>query len=327
VLFYATDSVQPLPFPTVFTDRFWDERENWHRTGPGTVLHSLKTLDFDPGHPGVTAPVGDPDWFVNGLDFDRYQAGGYTPATCFPFAFPGRNRLAVLISAKSQPGIAESGRMVAGVTITATQATSSAYAGLVPVGINVDRVESHHSIFGDPGPKGVTISGVQADGGVYSGLVKAGSNVSAVEGQAGAYAGQLRAGATVTASESAAWVGLAGLICGCNLTATSTNQENVTSFTCGSQSAAGTTQGTATTIIYDMVEITNSTGTNGVIIPSGCYRVAIANHSGVNNLKVYPPSGENISGQGANLARNQGSGATDLYVRQPNGQWGFLQFS
>jgi hypothetical protein len=173
----------------------------------------------------------------------------------------------------------------------------------------------------------LTITATEQIGVVNPATVTAGSTTRATDAPGIVSPVGITEGSILSATEAAAALALVGGTWGSVLSGTETTHENVTSFTCGSQSAAGTTQGTATTIIYDMVEITNSTGTNGVIIPSGCYRVAIANHSGVNNLKVYPPSGENISGQGANLARNQGSGATDLYVRQPNGQWGFLQFS
>ena len=84
VLFYAVPEENPSCYPTVFCDRFWDDREGWTNVGVGTVSKSLTVLR-NPGSLPVAGPIaGDPDWYVNGIDYDLWLAGGYpSTAACW----------------------------------------------------------------------------------------------------------------------------------------------------------------------------------------------------------------------------------------------------
>lgn len=78
VLFYAVDLTRPSGPPTVFTDRFWDTREGWTNYGVGLVQGSEKVY-FGPA---PTSPFGQAeglaDWWINGMDYNRWIAGGYS---------------------------------------------------------------------------------------------------------------------------------------------------------------------------------------------------------------------------------------------------------
>jgi hypothetical protein len=89
----------------------------------------------------------------------------------------------------------------------------------------------------------------------------------------------------------------------------------------GTLAAAGTNQGTAAAITVDTVDVTGADGTKGVILPSRAGAiVVIRNGSGLNALKIYPPSGAQISSLGANVADGLTGGAR-TYVRANSTQW------
>jgi hypothetical protein len=79
VVFYAVPPTNPPCFPTVFTDRFWDQLDGWSTLGVGTVPGSLRPYfgQLPPGQAGHM--VGSREDFANGLLYSVFQAGGYPP--------------------------------------------------------------------------------------------------------------------------------------------------------------------------------------------------------------------------------------------------------
>jgi hypothetical protein len=82
-----------------------------------------------------------------------------------------------------------------------------------------------------------------------------------------------------------------------SFTETDNFKDNVQVFNCGSLVATGSTSGNATAIIYDTVFATSTGGSQGLILPAGCYRVAVWNNNpnGGNAINIYPPAGAAIS--------------------------------
>jgi hypothetical protein len=88
-LFYRVPNTNPGDLLTVFTDRFWDEREHWFTSGVGVVYGSTKPY-FGPLPNGdVTPLVADPSWFANGLSYAQWVSGGYPDDQCTPIYQPG----------------------------------------------------------------------------------------------------------------------------------------------------------------------------------------------------------------------------------------------
>lgn len=67
-------------------------------------------------------------------------------------------------------------------------------------------------------------------------------------------------------------------------------------------SAAGTTQGTATAINADVVNVSTVASGAGVVLPLVGHGSMTVYNSGANALKIYPPSGAQINGLGSNAA-------------------------
>ncbi len=86
-LLYAVPWTNPGGICTVFTDRFWDERENWIPPGVGTVPGSAKPWFGARPAPTVGPLEGTPDQWANGFDYDVYLAGGYS-GSCVQACFP-----------------------------------------------------------------------------------------------------------------------------------------------------------------------------------------------------------------------------------------------
>lgn len=106
-------------------------------------------------------------------------------------------------------------------------------------------------------------------------------------------------------------------------TATVNEVENVISFNCGTLTATGTTQGTAAAIASDTVSVTGSGTTPGVILPDGCYRIIVknSNSGGGSTIKVYPPSGGQISSLGTNNPATLVPGSVAQYSKVAANQW------
>jgi hypothetical protein len=83
-LFYATNTNVSGP-TTVFTDRFWDEREHWQSPSVGLVYGSTKPY-FGPLPPATLQPLqGTADEWLNGVLYSVYSRGGYSnPNGCAP---------------------------------------------------------------------------------------------------------------------------------------------------------------------------------------------------------------------------------------------------
>jgi hypothetical protein len=82
-LFYAVPEENGYGPATIFTDRFWDDRENWLPAGPGVVPHSTKPYFGPVPGPELSDVGGSPDLWANGLSYATYLAGGYPdPGRC-----------------------------------------------------------------------------------------------------------------------------------------------------------------------------------------------------------------------------------------------------
>lgn len=95
----------------------------------------------------------------------------------------------------------------------------------------------------------------------------------------------------------------------------------------GTVAAAGSTQGTATTIVASLTIVTAADGTKGVILPAASVgdEYWIENNSG-STLKVYPPTGAAIAVPGtglgsANAAYSQTTYAVCVYKAISSTQW------
>jgi hypothetical protein len=83
-LFYAVPDDAPEGPATVFTDRFWDDREHYVSPGVGLVYRSLEPY-WGPLPPaGLGTLEGTPDQWENGIDYDAWRAGAFSGATCWP---------------------------------------------------------------------------------------------------------------------------------------------------------------------------------------------------------------------------------------------------
>lgn len=80
-IFYNVPHSNPGGPDTVFTDRFWDDKENWFPPGVGVVPFSLKPY-FGPIPPATVGPViGTVDQWQNGFSYSDYIASGGSPLT------------------------------------------------------------------------------------------------------------------------------------------------------------------------------------------------------------------------------------------------------
>jgi hypothetical protein len=87
VMFYRVGWKNPPCPPSVFVDRFWDEREGFRTTTIGLVPGSMRPYFGAIPDDGFGPIVGIPDQYANGLDYDTWHAGGYTdPVPCAPVA-------------------------------------------------------------------------------------------------------------------------------------------------------------------------------------------------------------------------------------------------
>src|SRR4051812_41623063 len=76
-------------------------------------------------------------------------------------------------------------------------------------------------------------------------------------------------------------------------------------------SAAGTTQGTATAITTDTVQVSGAAGQTGVILPAspGYARIFVDFTGGIATLSIYPPTGGKINALAVNAAASLATGA------------------
>jgi hypothetical protein len=82
-VFYPVPWTNPAGPVTVFTDRFWDDREHWLPPGVGIVPFSMRPYFGPVPGPQVGVQQGTDDQWRSGLDYKTWIAGGYVGATCF----------------------------------------------------------------------------------------------------------------------------------------------------------------------------------------------------------------------------------------------------
>jgi len=87
---------------------------------------------------------------------------------------------------------------------------------------------------------------------------------------------------------------------------------SIQSYGCATIVAAGSTQGTATNITTDHVAVTSTAANQGIILPAGCYLIAVRNNDlplGSPSINIYPPVGGKIGigATNAPLALTQGN--------------------
>ncbi len=93
----------------------------------------------------------------------------------------------------------------------------------------------------------------------------------------------------------------------------------------GTVAAAGTTQGTATAITTDAVEVTGADGTKGVMLKNTTAGIiSVWSSDATNSLNVYPPSGATINALAADAPEAIapfGNGAKRVFFRVTATQW------
>jgi hypothetical protein len=82
----ALPDARPLPFPTVFTDRFWELREHFLPDNVGTDPEDMRVWKgaVPAAHTGL--PIGTPAEFVQGLSYESWLAGAYASRVMDPCA-------------------------------------------------------------------------------------------------------------------------------------------------------------------------------------------------------------------------------------------------
>jgi hypothetical protein len=83
-LFYPVPNNFVPGINTVFTDRFYDDRDHWIPPGVGVVPDSMRRYVGPIPTGPVTPIVGTPDQWMNGLDYETWLADGYAGTPCWP---------------------------------------------------------------------------------------------------------------------------------------------------------------------------------------------------------------------------------------------------
>lgn len=93
-IFYAVPDTNPDGPPTVFTDRFWDDRDHFYPDGVGVVPGSQKPY-FGPVPPVTVGPlVGDLNSWIAGVSYADWTGGLIGSSPCWPLGpQPGPLRL------------------------------------------------------------------------------------------------------------------------------------------------------------------------------------------------------------------------------------------
>ena len=91
-----------------------------------------------------------------------------------------------------------------------------------------------------------------------------------------------------------------------------------------SVSAAGSDQSGAAAITRFYNTVTGADGSKGIRLPTGAITgmTCHINNSGGSNLKVYPPSGQQINAGSTNAAVTQAGGAYVMFVYTGSNIWG-----
>jgi hypothetical protein len=83
-LFYKVPWSNPVLGPTIFTDRFWDEREHWLTNSVGVCYDTTRPWFGPIPAPTVGPQIGTADEWQNGLDYEKWINGGYGFNPCWP---------------------------------------------------------------------------------------------------------------------------------------------------------------------------------------------------------------------------------------------------
>jgi hypothetical protein len=87
-LFYTVPFSNDGGIDTVFSDHFYDWKENWLPPGVGVVPGTI-TPYFGLIPPSTLGPIyGTPEQWLEGLDYDTWQAGGYAGTPCAQLGQP-----------------------------------------------------------------------------------------------------------------------------------------------------------------------------------------------------------------------------------------------
>jgi len=86
-LFYSVPLDNPAGPTTVFTDRFWDDREHWLPPSVGVVPNSMRPYWGPIPGPQVGPLQGDPNQWIAGFNYDDWIAGRLG-GTCIPLQMP-----------------------------------------------------------------------------------------------------------------------------------------------------------------------------------------------------------------------------------------------
>jgi hypothetical protein len=109
-----------------------------------------------------------------------------------------------------------------------------------------------------------------------------------------------------------------GNISGANVTATSYHIRSVQTGI----SAAGSSQGTGTTLTKEFNTVSTVSSGEGVVLPTAVAGMAIViTNTSANSVLVYPASGGVINTQATNAAFTQGPGSTLQFVAMSTTQW------
>jgi hypothetical protein len=203
-LFYRVPQQAPVGLPTVFVDRFWDDRERWVPDGVGIVPGSMRPY-FGPIPLRPPGPVvGTAEQWLSGVSYETWIAGGYTdPVGCWPIS-----PLVVKFKLKQRQEITNH-QPPRAVLLQGQTVGAAGLAGLV-----VDQAQQLLAGLGRPA--GVDqaeqlLAGLGRPAGVDQAEAVAGDGAAAAVDQAEAVAGGASA-APVDQAEDVGADGLAGLV-------------------------------------------------------------------------------------------------------------------
>ena len=99
---------------------------------------------FGPAPAGDVGPIyGTPDQWINGLDYEVWQAGGYEGTPCFPFTctnYKGKTRTGTSVSFSGGPSSGSIGDTHTGSTVNYAGGSVPFYFGHVHTGSSVSHI-------------------------------------------------------------------------------------------------------------------------------------------------------------------------------------------
>jgi hypothetical protein len=302
-MFYAVPRTNPSAPPSAFWPAFYeDETLGWKPIGCDPQSVKVWLGDTPPTTFGPI--VGTPADWMNGLSFADFLAGRYVnPVPCIPLIYrvtwSSEQSFNCLVregyyldpiwSGEQSFDVAEAATAVENVTWSGEQSFD------VAEGADVGQVATWSQQQG-----WYWVSEEEAD---YFALWSGEQSFDVAEA-----AGSV---------EVVSWSGEQ------SLSVTVVVSPMLTSFSCSTVVAAGSTQGTATAINDDSVSATSTGSGQGVILPAGCYRIVVRNANGLggNSINVYPPSGASLGTLPTNTALSINAGQSVLCCEVTSTQW------